>query len=196
MFGGTYCTQTLGEWQISWESVGLHRLWCHQTRRDAKHTVCVVMFNPGSLSGDGKHLTKDTTLRFIRNAMPDTAAALILNLFTRATPDPSDLIANWHERDCDGFDITVFRSKPIDALVYAYGDIGQAGTKNLLLKSAIRRRIDEIEEVLENIPQLQLPEILITQKHGNPMHPKPWNLKRQIEIVKAGLAALLGSKAV
>lgn len=196
MFGGTYYTRTLGEWQISWESAGLHRLWCHQTRRDAKHTVCVVMFNPGSLSGDGKNLTKDATLRFIRNAMPDTAAALILNLFTRATPDPSELIANWHERDCGAFDITVFRSKPIDALVYAYGDIGQAGTRSRLRKSEIRQRIGEIEEVLENITQLQLPEILMTQKLGNPVHPKQWNLKQQIEVVKDGLTALLASKTV
>jgi Protein of unknown function (DUF1643) len=191
LFGGDFYTQALGDWQVSWESLGLHRLWCHQTRENARHTVCVVMFNPGSLSGDGKDLAKDTTLRFIRNAMPDTAATLVLNLFTRATPDPVDLLSNWSERDCEKFDITAFQSKKIDALIYAYGDIGQNESKNHRFKSLIQDRIRKVKEVLGKFPQLTLPEILITKKLGNPKHPKHWNILQQIEVVKGELASLL-----
>jgi hypothetical protein len=88
MFGGQHYTRPLDEWQISWESIGAHRLWCHQTRKDAVHTVCVVMFNPGSLSGDGKNLKKDTTLGFVRKAMPDSRLADPEPLHTGDTGPP------------------------------------------------------------------------------------------------------------
>lgn len=80
MFGGQlYSAEDFEGWNITWESHGPHRLWCHQFRGEPTHLVCIVMFNPGSLSGQGDDLSKNDTLGIIRSTMPDTAAAIVLN---------------------------------------------------------------------------------------------------------------------
>jgi hypothetical protein len=88
----------------------------------------------------------------------------------------------------------LFQSKPIDAVVYAYGDIGQGGAKNRKWQSVIRQRIAEIQKVLSHFPQLALPDELITQKLRNPMHPKQWNIRKQYEVLKTGISLLLPEK--
>ncbi len=117
IFGGEVYQRDYEGWQIAWESIGRHRLWCSQSRPDATHTACVVMFNPGSLSGTGDGLANDDTLRILRRATPPSTSTLILNLFTLATPDPSILFEQWEQRDCPGFSIDRFRASVIDSVV-------------------------------------------------------------------------------
>lgn len=183
MFGGQLYRLPIEGWHVSWESVGAHRLWCYQSRGNDTHLVCVVMFNPGSLSGDGKGLAKDDTLRIIRSAMPDGTAVLVLNLFTLATPKPPELFLRWDERISTEFEITPFQSLPIDALVYAFGDLGQSGKQNRQFGDAVRERIAEITEAMRTVPRLELPAILVSQAR-NPKHPKHWKLHKQIGVVK------------
>ncbi len=188
IFGGTlYPAREYEGWQIAWESHGAHRLWCHQFRAEPKHLVCVVMFNPGSLSGDGAGLAKDDTLRIIRSAMPDTAAALVLNLFTLATPKPTVLFDQWSKRDCSAFKLAPLLANRIDAVVFAYGDGGQDRNE---CRETVRTRIVEIRAAFRSTPVAELPEVL-TSKLGNPKHPKHWKIKELIPTVKAAIARLL-----
>ena len=63
---GIVHSQKLDSWLVSWESEGKYRHWCHQTKEGFTKNLLVVMFNPGSLSGDGKNLKRDTTLKILR----------------------------------------------------------------------------------------------------------------------------------
>jgi Protein of unknown function (DUF1643) len=190
LFGGEYYSGSIEGWQVAWESVDSHRLWCHQTREKARHLVCVVMFNPGSLSGDGSNLSRDDTLRIVRSAMPDACSVLVVNLFTLAAPNPSDLFDQWDSRQSSAFDITRFQSEKIDLVVYAYGDIGQTGKTKQLYGKHIRQRVQEIADAFKGIPILELPQALISGAK-NPKHPKHWKLGKHIPTIKSTIEAFL-----
>lgn len=187
LFGGMVYQRDYEGWQIAWESIGRHRLWCSQSRPETTHTACVVMFNPGSLSGTGDGLAKDDTLRILRSAIPPNTSTLILNLFTLATPDPSILFEQWDQRDCANFSIDRLRANVIDSVVWAYGDGGQDPKRNRIFGESVRARIASIRSALAGYPAVTLPEPLIS-KRGNPKHPKHWRLLRQIDNVKQAIS--------
>lgn len=192
LFGGVRYAKEIRGWRVAWESHGKHRLWCHQTCGVPAHLVCVVMFNPGSLRGDGASLARDATLRIIRSALPDRAAALVLNLFTLAAPKPDDFFKGWAERDYARFALAPFRSMPIDAVVYAYGDVGQDSKRNrdFDCRTQVRARITEVKEALSTFRTVQTPKALITASK-NPMHPSQWQRRKQIPTMRNAIRSCL-----
>lgn len=192
VFGGMLYQKDIEGWQVAWESIGPHRLWCYQFRGEPKHLLCVVMFTPGSLSGDGRELSKDDTLRIIRSAMPENAAALVLNLFTFATPKPDVFFEQWADRDCCDFNIAAFRTMPIDAVVFAYGDGGQDRKRNrdYNYREPVLARITRLRDAMSGFPIVKTPQELISAI-GNPKHPKHWKVLRQIENVKSEISRCL-----
>jgi len=97
---GKVYSHELDGWLVSWESESEYRHWCHQTNENFVENLLVVMFNPGSLSGDGKNLRKDTTLRILREVCgPAGVNPFVVNLFDYASPSPDELFSNWEKRD-------------------------------------------------------------------------------------------------
>ena len=95
LMGGNIYSVLLDDWEISWESQKEYRHWCIQKKTDNKKTLLVIMFNPGSLSGDGKNLSRDTTLRVLREVCGNAGFnQLILNLFDYANPKTAPLFSN------------------------------------------------------------------------------------------------------
>ena len=66
MFGGNTHTKNYDGWYVIWESLNENRFWCSQEHHSNSSFVAVVMLNPGSLSGNGENLSRDTTLRIMR----------------------------------------------------------------------------------------------------------------------------------
>ena len=117
--------------------------------------------------------------------MPDTAAALVLNLFTFAGM-PEEFFDNWINRDCSAFQITPFLTMPINAVVFAYGDAGQdpkEPERHEKCSKIVRARIAELHSAFGVFPMVALPTILNT-KLKNPKHPKHWKTLKQIPSVK------------
>jgi len=182
-FGGRLHEGAVDGWRVTWESRGRvhqHRLWCFQSIGVAQRVVCVVAFNPGSLRGAGDRLASDTTLRIIRNVMPRNTAALVLNLFSLATSEPSKLFDNWANRDCRGFDWCLCQALPIDAVAFAYGDYDQ----HEIYGEYVRRRADEIRELFACFTEVATPQ----NQSGNPAHPINWQRRKLLPNVRRAIS--------
>jgi hypothetical protein len=177
-FGGSLHEGTVNGWRVTWEAKGAHRLWCYQSNGAASRVVCVVAFNPGSLSGVGENLPRDTTLRNIRDAMPSGTGTLVLNLFTLATTAPPKLFANWTNRDCRGFDVGQLASAPCHAVMFAYGDIGQCREYGPKYGELVKERIAIVRRALAGWPEIAIPT---TGKLKNPAHPMNWRRQFQMD---------------
>lgn len=177
-FGGSLHERTVNCWRVTWEAKGPHRLWCFQSSGVTKRVVCVVAFNPGSLSGAGENLSRDTTLRNIRDAMPDGTGTLVLNLFTLATPNPPNLFDNWDNRDCRGFQFSQLASAPCQAVIFAYGDIGQCRKYGPQYGEQVKTRIAVARDALSQWPAITIPT---TATLKNPAHPMNWRRQFQME---------------
>jgi hypothetical protein len=81
------------------------------------------MLNPGSLSGEGENLRRDTTLRVLRRLFEGTTYnPFVVNLFNLATPKPHILFENWARKDYQTFTYQSFALHQFSAVMYAYGD--------------------------------------------------------------------------
>ena len=76
LLSGIVCSYKLNDWVVAWESSidYRYRHWCLQAHPNNNDMVLVVMLNPGSLSGDGRNIKKDTTLGILRRAFDGRAS--------------------------------------------------------------------------------------------------------------------------
>ena len=168
LMGGKIYSVLLDDWEISWESQKEYRHWCIQKKTDNKKTLLVIMFNPGSLSGDGKNLSRDTTLRVLREVCGNAGFnQLILNLFDYANPKTAPLFSNWEKRDLNSNLIFEHLSEfKYDNYIMAYGSY----QSNPSYEKDISERINLIQNILEKDKEIKLPR----NQNGTPKHPKVW----------------------
>jgi hypothetical protein len=176
LLNGEIYSHTVNEWSVSWESSLGYRHWCHQIKNPTWANLLVIMFNPGSLSGDGSNLSKDTTLRILREVCGDANLnPFIVNLFDLASPSPIYVFDNWQKRDAEAL---VFDKLPLEAFKYfilAYGDYENLGRQD----DDIRMRQIALLERIKSITEIELPK----NKSGTPKHPMIWQrqkIKHQI----------------
>ena len=168
---GIVYTHDLGKWIVFWESDGNYRHWCYQKQPSNKRNILLVMFNPGSLRGDGNDFTKDITLRILREVFEDTDFnPFIINLFDFATASPNKLFEKWESRD----NKSIIYNRPINinfsAILYAYGDFENLNEHG----SIIQRRIRYVRKKYYYLPEIILPK----NKSGTPKHPILWQRQK------------------
>jgi len=160
-------------WNVSWESHGPYRLWCKQEHPANEKTAAVVMLNPGSLSGNGSNLSRDTTLRVLRELFGNSGYnPFVVNLFNLATPKPEVLFDQWPLRDDAEFDYSSLPVRDFSAVLYAYGSYEHHATYS----DEVLTRIDQIKSLLSGIPEIVVPKA----SNGTPKHP----MRIQIEKLK------------
>ncbi len=180
LLNGRVYSHEIDGWTVSWESSGIYRHWCHQVKNPEWDSLLVVMFNPGSLSGDGSNLNKDTTLRILREVCG--AAKLnpyIVNLYDYASPSPQDLFDNWHQGDSSRL---VFDRLPIlifNNYILAYGDYENWGQRD----SEIKDRQALVRNHLKSLYEVVLPK----NNSGTPKHPMIWQRQK----IKLEISSLL-----
>jgi hypothetical protein len=182
LLNGEVYNHNLNNWKISWESFNNYRHWCLQSYPNNQYTILVVMFNPGSLSGNGENLSSDTTLRILRNTFDKTNAnPLIINLFDFATPKPDVLFENWEERDRpdENFIYELLLNLDINGILYAYGDYENYNLQN----QDIINRISMIKNIFSQIPNIET----ISNLSGTPKHPMVWQTQNLINKVKENI---------
>ena len=176
MEGLLYQTDLAG-WRIAWESKGIYRHWCFQQYDVSWQNILVVMLNPGSLSGNGENLAKDTTLSILRKVCGCAKVnPFIINLFDYSDAKPPNLYANWEKRDGEFLIINKLELSYFAGVVYAYGDCAKSG----VCKPDIQERIRLFRIKLESLKSIPLP----LNNSGNPKHPMNWQRQKLIEVVQ------------
>jgi hypothetical protein len=171
MFGGITYSKDINGWRVSWESFDNYRFWCKQEHPKNSKVAAVVMLNPGSLSGDGKNLSQDTTLRVLREIFDRTSYnPFVINLFNLATPKPYVLFETWEHRDHPAFNYSALPIKEFSAVMYAYGDYENGSDYPIEIKN----RIVEVRGFLDRIPEISVPR----NPSGTPIHPLSVQIKR------------------
>ena len=166
MFGGSIHSRDYDGWCVTWESLDDYRFWCSQTHPANQKYAAVVMLNPGSLFGNGENLSRDTTLRILRELFLGTQYnPYVINLFNLATPKPQILFERWEYRDHSGFDYTLLPKNEMAAVMYAYGDYENWDKYS----TTIKERISKVRKFLSEIPEIVVPR----NKSGTPKHPLP-----------------------
>lgn len=181
---GTVYQHTLDDWDIAWESNGDYRHWCRQSKSGHLNSVVIVMKNPGSLSGDGTNLKRDSTLRILRVVGDATRVNwLVINLFDYATPKPKELHENWAKRDSGKLIYSCIRKSDYRYIVFAHGDLD------------VERQSDYMERIaLVRLSFASLCDIPIpTTKAGNPVHPMNWQRGKFIDEVIASITHHISS---
>jgi hypothetical protein len=182
--GGTVYQYTLDDWSIAWESNGDYRHWCRQEKVDHSQSVIIVMKNPGSLSGDGKNLKKDTTLRILRVVGDSTRLNwLVINLFDFATPKPSELHEHWNSRDSEALIYSKIRKADYQFILFAHGDLDPDR------QADYAKRIALVQKSFGALTPIVIP----ATKSGNPTHPMNWQRNKVIDQVIDAIAARVES---
>jgi Protein of unknown function (DUF1643) len=172
--GGTVFQHTLADWEIAWESNGDYRHWCIQERHSHSKSIVIVMKNPGSLSGDGANLKKDTTLRILRIVGESTGVNwLVLNLFDCATPKPQELHDNWDRRDSEKLIYPYIRKSDYRFIMFAHGDL------DAVRRTDYTERVTLVRKSFASLCDIPIP----TTKSGNPVHPMNWQRGKFIDQV-------------
>jgi len=178
LLGGKVYKKQLGDWTISWESKDNYRHWCYQKHPENNEDIIVVMFNPGSLSSDGKKLTQDTTLRILREVFTDTGfSPFIVNLFDFASPQPDELFNNWDKRDSNLLIYSKLAKKQFCGIIYAYGD----NENHPIFGHEIRNRINLVKRELSYLHEIILPKNI----NGSPKHPNAWQRQKLKNVIKS-----------
>jgi len=171
ILNGKVYSHELDEWLVSWESESEYRHWCHQTKKQFAENILVVMFNPGNLSGDGKNLRSDTTLRILRNVCESAGVnPFVVNLFDYASPSPDVLFSRWVKRDGGGLIYDKLGALKIAAYIMAYGDYENRGERD----NDIKERIALVQSHLTGIKEIILPK----NSSGTPKHPMSWQRQK------------------
>lgn len=171
-----YC-KNIDNWSVSWENAGDYRLWCKQEHYSNDKTALVVMLNPGSLSGTGDTLKKDTTLRIIRDIFLNTGYnPHVINLYTFATPKPNVLFDNWEKKDCPDYSLEEVNPHDFSAIMYAYG----AYERKKGFEKEIKERINVIKTHFSSLSEIDLP----LAKTGTPKHPMRIQIEELKEVFK------------
>jgi hypothetical protein len=175
--GGIVYQHTLDGWDIAWESNGDYRHWCRQEKAGHGQTVVIVMQNPGSLSGDGANLKRDTTLRILRIVGGATQIKwLVINLFDFATPKPSELHDHWSRRDSKALIYSKIRKADYQFILFAHGDLDVDRQADYAMRIALVRK---------SFGSLT-PIVIPSTKSGNPIHPMNWQRNKVIgQVIQA-----------
>lgn len=178
---GEVYSHELDGWLVSWESENDYRHWCHQTDERFSKNILVVMFNPGSLSGAGKNLRKDTTLRILREVCePAGVNPFVINLFDYASTSPDELFSSWEKRDGSGLIYTKLGKVEFTAFMMAYGDYENRGERD----NEIKERIALVKSNLSGVKEIILPR----NSSGTPKHPIIWQRQKLKPIISKLLA--------
>jgi hypothetical protein len=172
ILNGKIYKHALDDWTVFWESKGPYRHWCKQIHPKNRKLILVVMLNPGSLSHDGKELTKDITLRILREVFFTTGFnPFVINLFDYAATSPDELFENWDKRDGDELIYRKLHVSEFSGVLYAYGDYEthrQYGTQVL-------ERIKMVRNIFSSLKEVLLP----TNSSCTPSHPIIWQLQKR-----------------
>jgi hypothetical protein len=170
MYNGTVYSKPLDSWLISWESCEDYRFWCLQEHPSNYRIAAVVMLNPGSLSGTGENLNRDTTLRILRHCFEGTSYnPFVINLFNLATTDPDIMFKRWEQRDYPAFSYQDLPIARFSSVMYAYGDY-ENGNK---YPEQIKERIATVRDALRGIPEIEVTK----NPSGSPTHPRRAQLR-------------------
>jgi hypothetical protein len=169
---GTEYKRTLEDWEISWGSTNnLYRHWCKQVHGLNNGFILVVMFNPGSLKGQGIKLSRDTTLRILREVFQGTGLnPFIINLFDFSASTTDEFFNNWEKRDGEKLIFDDLALSDFKGVLYAYGDYENLRT----YRSIIIDRIDFVRNKSSLLPEISLCKNI----SGTPRHPYSWQLKK------------------
>lgn len=166
-------------WSVSWSESSGHRFWCLQEQPLVRERCAVIGLNPGSLSGDGGRLARDTTLRVLRRCFSGTRFnPIVFNLFSLAVPKVHELYARWDDRDLDGF---LLQDAPVEvsAVLYAYGDY----ENHAIYGNAVKSRIQEVRRQFSEIPEVVVP----TNNNGTPKHAMRYQIENLVPVVRSAL---------
>ena len=178
LFGGRVETCAYAGWQVTWEHSMRdslpYRHWCvqEQTNSQAKDFVWVVMLNPGSLDGRASQLKKDKTLGWLRAAFDQTDfRCLVINLFDRAAPKPSEFFRAWDKRGVRGdqYVTRLCETFPPRAVIFAYG--AYENSKRKAIAEELRRTAQAIRKQLSECPVIAGP----INSSMTPKHPCRWS---------------------
>jgi hypothetical protein len=182
MLGGKVYQHNIDGWLVAWESHSDYRHWCLQEKPDNTDKILVVMKNPGSLSGDGSNLRRDSTLRILRAVGNETRINhMVTNLFDYASPKLPELHANWDKRDRAMLVYPHLVVKDYRAVLFAYGDVKPEHEKDYLERIALARTL------FKSLPEIVIPKT----KAGNPVHTMNWQRQRLINDVIISINNLL-----
>lgn len=172
ILGGEVHKHALDSWEISWESKGEYRHWCIQRHAPEQRVpILVVMQNPGSLSGKGENLRKDTTLRILREVFQNTKAyPVILNLFDFASSKQIGLFDKWDRRDGQKLIYDLIDYSQFSGVMYAYGTCADHPEHS----ADILKRIKEVERACANLKEIDL----LRNVNGSPKHPMTYQRQR------------------
>lgn len=185
ILGGEVFSYSLDGWEISWESDTVYRYWCYQQHTSNYYPVAVVMLNPGSLSGRGENLTKDTTLRVLREVFVNTGFnPLIINLFNLAPPNPEILFESWNLKDSDKFSYSSIPINTCKAVLFAYGNYEH----HLQYGNEIKARISLVKRHFMAVQEIVIP----TNKSGTPKHPIVWQRQMLKPVVHKAITDVFG----
>jgi hypothetical protein len=185
IMGGTVFCHHIDGWDVAWESSGEYRHWCRQTRRTHSESVLAVLMNPGSLSGDGSNLRRDTTLRILRVVGQRASINwVIVNLFDLATPKPGELHVRWRHRDSNALVFEVLDLQDVPFVLFAHGNVGAEH------EADSRSRITTVRSAFAPLREIHIPRT----KAGHPVHPMNWQRQRLMsDVVGAIVAAKRGA---
>ena len=178
LLGGEVHSKRIDGWEVSWESNGDYRHWCIQRRQPDAPLILVVMLNPGKLSGDGRELASDSTLRVLRNVFAGTVFNhIVINLFDLAASKKESLLAQWSRRDPPELVFHKLTSINFSGIIFAYGDI----EKREIVGPVATNRIKKVKFIFERHPIIRTP----LNKSGCPAHPLNWQRRSLIpEVLK------------
>ena len=171
IMNGNVYEHAIDGWRVSWESSGQHRHWCRQVKDESWKTLLVVMFNPGSLSGGGVGLSKDLTLRILREVTGGAELnSFVINLYDYADPKVQNLFNNWSLRDGSHLIYDYLNLKDFCGFIMAYGDYQNWGQQN----ESIKERILLVKKSLSELKQIDLKP----NSSGTPKHPVTWQRQK------------------
>jgi len=193
LLNGNFKSKEIDNWSVSWETYGNYRHWCRQykTINLSDKDILIIMFNPGSLTGNGERLGSDTTLRILRTVFENLQYnCLVTNLFDYSTTKPADLISEkWQEIDREGIPLIYERLNydKIVAYMFAYGNYE---TWEGVERNCITKRVKLIKNFLTGIPEIKYIE---NKDSLTPKHPYTWQTEKLIPTVQNNILEIINN---
>lgn len=143
------------------------------------------MENPGSLSGNGANLKRDSTLRILRTLGDAVSTNVMVTiLFDCANPKFDGLHANWKRRDGTKLVFHHLAKRNYEDILYAHGDPERMNLDDYV------ELIAHVRSVFKGVPEITCPRT----KAGHPVHTLNWQRQNLIPNVIAATQALFEGK--